>query len=98
MAPWTNKTGFAKAAAILATITLVSLGLCGVNFVIVISSNSLSWVTSTLFIAGWVELAGILLGAAGLIVVAIIAVARGMMGVKPDRAAIETRDDQGTEN
>ncbi|WP_263375680.1 hypothetical protein [Granulicella aggregans] len=35
--PWTDKTGLAKLVAILATILLISLGLCGANFFAVLS-------------------------------------------------------------
>ena len=83
-APWIGKTGLAKATAILATVLLVSLGLCGVNFLVVASSDSprlggLRDAISVVFIGtALAEWAAILLSVAGLVTVAVIAVWRAL--------------------
>jgi hypothetical protein len=85
--PWDGKSGLAKATAFLATLLLVSLGLCGANFVGVIFLAPLggggdtspwwrNWSAYVLFPAAYIELAGIAIGIVGLIVVAIIAITR----------------------
>ena len=58
-APWANKTGLAKLISIFSTAFLVTLGLCGVNFVAVVSNpndgsnlgeilGKLLWITARL--------------------------------------------------
>jgi hypothetical protein len=78
--PWHGKSGLAKATAFLATLLGVSLGLCGVNFVAVMSAvswgGSSSMAASVLTFTGIVELAGIAVGIVGLVIVAIIAIVR----------------------
>jgi hypothetical protein len=71
--PWTGKTGLAKLATIFATGFLVSLGLCGANFVAVMSGFSGHPVLpNLLFITAWLEIAGMLVCAVGLLVIGIV--------------------------
>ncbi|HEY4010491.1 MAG TPA: hypothetical protein VGM11_10105 [Acidobacteriaceae bacterium] len=61
--PWHNKTGIPKAIAILATILMVSIGLCGANLFTVLRFGFLDdsrWASVLLSIAGWVEIAAII--------------------------------------
>jgi len=67
--PWTQQTGLAKAAAILATGLIVSLGLCGLNFALMIPMQGDN---DVLMATGWLELAGIVLCGGGLLVLALI--------------------------
>lgn len=77
--PWHNKTGAAKAIAILATILTISLGLCGANFFAVIRfvplagpappSATPTWPGNLLTITGTVEIIGIVGSILGLIYV-----------------------------
>ena len=82
MAPWTNKTGLAKAAAILATAFGVSLGLCGANFIAVISfapTIGPNWqgpIGNILTVTAWAELAAMGLSATGLVIVGVMAAVR----------------------
>jgi hypothetical protein len=87
--PWANKTSLAKTAAILATMALVSLGLCGVNFFTFQSFYGGSWglghllsnvIFQILFWGAWVEAAAIAVSVTGLIVVGVMAVWRGLRG------------------
>lgn len=74
--PWHNKTGYAKAITILATILVLSIGLCGANFLAVVRFVPLggpaprpgtpTWPGTLLSITGWVEIVGILGSIAGL--------------------------------
>ena len=73
MAPWTNKTGLAKAATILATVLGVSLGLCGLN-IVASTGNAPDPLGLLLFIAAFPEGAGIFVGAIGLVLVALFAI------------------------
>jgi hypothetical protein len=84
--PWTDKTGLLKAAVMFAMLLLVSLGLCGVNFVAVIrfvpmsgGASPHSWrdtLSSVLGVTGVLELVGMAIGAVGLISVGIAAAAK----------------------
>jgi len=86
--PWRNQTGLAKAAAISATLLLISSGLCGANFVLFLKFGSIAggapppdrpaWATGLLMITGFLELAVMSLSAVGVIVVLIIAIARAI--------------------
>jgi hypothetical protein len=86
--PWHDQTGLAKAAALLATIFGLGVGLCGANFVAVIAlvpmggpsgpTGFQAWISGTLAITAYVELAAIVLSALGLVVVGLIAIARGI--------------------
>lgn len=77
--PWTNKTGLPKVATILATILLISLSLCGANFVAVIRFVSFSdpapgtptWPETLLTITAKIEIAAICLSIFGLILVGV---------------------------
>lgn len=79
MAPWTDKTGLAKATAILATIALVSIGLCGANILATVfvplsgGDGSSAWITEIWMFAGFAEIAGICTGIAGLLIVGVFA-------------------------
>lgn len=69
--PWKNKTGLAKAAAILATTLSIATASCGINFVLVLNSSGGldSPMMSALFAAGWVELSVMGASLLGLLVV-----------------------------
>ena len=73
--PWTNTTGLAKAVAILASGLVICLGLCGLNFVAVVSGVGIAG--SILGLTAYLELAGMIICAAGLVAVLIIALAQG---------------------
>jgi hypothetical protein len=77
--PWSNRTGLAKAVAILSTVLIVSLGLCGVNFVATVglvgvdAPRRSAWSPVQLMIdIGFVELAAIACSFVGLLVVGIL--------------------------
>ena len=86
--PWHNQTGLTKLAAILATTLGIAIGLCGVNFVAFIRFVPLSgpapppgtpeWPGRVLTFTGFLELASMALSLAGLILIAIIAIARAI--------------------
>jgi hypothetical protein len=88
--PWNDKTGLAKATAIFATLLLVSVGLCGANFVGVMAFSSMRAVSGPveglkdfamdgLTFAGIAESLGMIVGALGLFIVAIAMVIRAIM-------------------
>lgn len=81
-APWTNKTGLAKATAILATVLGISLGLCGVNYIAFVSHyDTLGNAAFQILVwAAWCETAAIVVSAAGLIVVGAMALWRLLRG------------------
>jgi hypothetical protein len=74
-APWRGKTGLAKAAAILASVLTISLGLCGANFFAFTHAGSIdstpqgASLGSLLIYTGYAELFAILGSFLGLIVV-----------------------------
>ncbi|MBT9330368.1 hypothetical protein [Paracidobacterium acidisoli] len=68
-----NRTGLAKAAAVLASVFTVSLGLCGVNFLAVTGLRSSNIFQPFLAIAGWTELLAIVLSFAGLVLLGFFA-------------------------
>lgn len=86
--PWHNQTRLAKWAAILATILLVAVGLCGANFVAVAKFVPLAgpapatpsplpdWAGGVLIVAAFVEAAVIILSTLGLILIVIFTIAR----------------------
>lgn len=84
--PWMNKTGLAKVAAILSTILLISLGLCGINFFAVLSvmgnpeepRRAASWPMTVLALAGRVELIAIFGSIFALLVVLVISPGRAV--------------------
>src|SRR3569623_2237023 len=93
--PWADKTGLSKQAAILSTVLLVSIGLCGVNFAAVWRyvpiggsgdpRGSIPWLGNFLIPAGFAELIGIFVSAAGLVVIGGIAVYRSLTRTSQDR-------------
>jgi hypothetical protein len=83
--PWHGKTGLARPTAILATLLLVSSGLCGANYVAVIGSQSRQtpgWLGGLLIATGIAELLGIAVGLVGLVCVAVIAIFRAVFNGK----------------
>ena len=74
--PWTNQTGLAKAAAILATILLVSTGLCGANLIAVLTVRNHNSLAFGLGITAEVELFGIAVSILGLSVVGVITIVK----------------------
>lgn len=76
--PWVGKTGLAKAASIFATLAIVSLGLCGANWIgwlgifrfLPNTSRAANGISLGLTVAAYLELAGIVIGIVGLLVVA----------------------------
>lgn len=71
-APWTNKTGLAKAATILACVFGISMGLCGANFILTEPAVNHGNLERALVAIGTVELAVMVLSLAGLMIVAVI--------------------------
>jgi hypothetical protein len=77
--PRSDKSGFAKAATVLATILLISLGLCGANFFAFIGFVPLSdsapgtptWPATLLTITAKIEIAAICLSVFGLVLVGV---------------------------
>jgi protein-S-isoprenylcysteine O-methyltransferase Ste14 len=69
--PWRNKTGLAKAAAILATVLSIATVSCGVNVAVVLETLSApqAWLGGLLVITSWVEGIAIAVSILGLIVV-----------------------------
>ncbi len=87
--PWSDKTGLAKATAIFATLLLVSIGLCGANYVSVIVFSTISagsvpgeglkaFALDGLTFAGVAELLGMIVGALGLFITAVIMAVRAI--------------------
>ena len=86
--PWHDQTGLAKVAALLATIFGIGIGLCGANFVAVIAfvpmggpsgpTGFRAWVSGALAITAYLELAAIVLSALGLVIIGLVAIARGI--------------------
>jgi len=72
--PWKNKTGLAKAAVVLVTILSIATISCGVNWVLVLSTSSVSqnWVGYTLLVVGWIESLALAASIVGLFVVFVI--------------------------
>jgi hypothetical protein len=64
--PWRDRTGFPKSVAILATILIVSLGMCGLN--LAASTKLMDSFGQVLFPLAILEAAVIVLSAAGLVV------------------------------
>jgi hypothetical protein len=78
--PWHGRAGLAKSTAIFATLLLVSLGLCGTSLAFTklgaVPGNNT--VTIIWIVVCFTELAGILVGIIGLVVVALIAIFRAI--------------------
>jgi hypothetical protein len=76
--PWHNRIGLAKAAAIFASIFSISLGLCSANALLwmAFSYGSDSWISKLVVNVGLVEAGAMVLSAAGLIAVALVALAQ----------------------
>jgi hypothetical protein len=75
--PWRNKGGLAKAVAILATAFFISLGLCGINTVAVVVTNTGG--PGFLFTSAYIELAGLILSSVGLGFIAIFVIGRAIV-------------------
>jgi hypothetical protein len=68
----------AKAVALLATVFVVSLGLCGLDLVAVMnSSGTTNGSNSVLIFTAYLGSMGMVVSGAGLIVVAVVAIVRG---------------------
>ena len=84
-----GKSQLAKAATVFATVLVISLGLCGINWAIVAKTNKYE---QLLLNTGLLEILGISLGLIGLFVVALVAIGRvtfrSFSGRKSDSAAI----------
>jgi hypothetical protein len=70
--PWRNKTGLAKAAAILATMLSVATVSCGLNWALAMANTRTQWAFGLLVIAGWAELVVMVASLAGLLIVLVI--------------------------
>jgi hypothetical protein len=68
--PWEDRTGLAKAAAVLATGFGISLGLCGLNLAGYAAFSHGG--DSVFLIPGYLELAGMIVCAAGLLFVLLL--------------------------
>jgi hypothetical protein len=75
-----KKTGLAKAAACFAALLLISLGLCGMNFFALIKFGNPTQSTSLLMVTAWTELVGIIVGLLGLVVIAVVGIAKALVG------------------
>jgi hypothetical protein len=71
--PWSHLTGLARLATMFAVLLVVSIGLCGANLALISHGGD------SLIVTGIVELAGMAVGAGGLVVVGIVAVVRAIM-------------------
>ena len=100
--PWESKTGLAKAATVLATVLLISFGLCGANAFAVVRFLSFNGseaqraqirvVNSVLIFTGWVELVGILGSLLGLIICGVMAVIKSLRSGKAPPTTHEGKD------
>jgi len=98
--PWTNKTGMAKATAILATMLIVSFGLCGANFVSVVvfvpfggGAGASSWrnsLGSVFSVMGVLELVGIAVGIIGLVIIGLTYAIRSLR--RPSPVELDDKD------
>ena len=73
--PWQGMAGLAKAIAILCTIFIISLGLCGLNVAV---SRFITGDGSALIATGILEGFGMLVSVLGLLIVAVIVIARAI--------------------
>ena len=74
--PWQNRAGLAKAAAIFASVLLISIGLCEANFLAFGIVSYESRLGGLLIVTGIVELIAMIVGAGGLAAVAVRALGR----------------------
>jgi hypothetical protein len=74
--PWTGKSGEAQAVAVLATVLIVSLGLCGLNWGIDSSARWSRPLDNWVLFTGMIELAAIVLSAGGLFVLGLLFIVR----------------------
>jgi hypothetical protein len=93
--PWHNKSGLAKAAAILATTFSIALGLCGINFAAYITLHpDLPIIVTGLLETGWAELIAMILSLAGLLIVGLLAFLKLFnRGVQPSPTQTEKKGD-----
>jgi hypothetical protein len=70
--PWKNKTGLAKAAAILTTILSIATVSCGVNWVLAFTANDLHSVLGAFEVVSYVQVGVIAASLLGLLVVLVI--------------------------
>jgi uncharacterized membrane protein len=73
--PWKDKTGLAKAAAILTTTLSIATASCGVNYVFLVASlneGGGSWGGNWLLATGWIELAVMAGSLTGLVLVFVL--------------------------
>ena len=93
-----KKSGLAKAATILVTMFLVSLGLCGLNFLALVGGGVMGNGSSVLITTAYLELAGMVVGAAGLLIVGVIAIVQGVIDQfstrSPDSVSIIEKDEE----
>lgn|GEM_PF-1270233 len=100
--PWHSKTGLAKAAAVLATILIISFGLCGVNVFAVLRFVPLSGgeadlarhrvITNVLTCTGDAELVGIVGSLLGLVICAVMAVSQSTRSGEPPATITKGED------
>lgn len=76
--PWREKTELAKAATIFGCLLGVSTGLCGAN-ALVLSATMNHSIGGFFIFTAYLELAGMLIGAAGLMVVMLIWIVRELL-------------------
>jgi hypothetical protein len=100
---WEGKTGLPKLTAIFATVLMISLGLCGANFVAVILFVPIGggtpppptwrdWPQYVLTFTGYAELLGMAVGLLGLLFVGLAAIWQAIHGSLFSNAD-ETKDD-----
>jgi hypothetical protein len=77
---WSDSTGLAKAVVVLSLVLLISLGLCGANFLVVTQwANSAATGPQPIFmVTGFIELFGIIGSLLGFLVVGIIVLIRAI--------------------
>lgn len=78
--PWQERTGLSKFAAIFGCLLGISTGLCGAN-VLLISATTNDAASGVLIVTAYLELAGMIAGAGGLLIVALVWMVREFLEI-----------------
>ena len=84
--PWTRLTGLHRAAAILASILGISLGLCGVNAVVLSGVHGTGPSGTIFVVTAFMETALILVSAVGLVIVLLLFILQAVRSAIADRS------------